>query len=63
MSKREHKAKNPQYLRKIIATAQQRQLSPGLHIVQVRHDDWCALWQGGECNCDPEISMAAPGKN
>lgn len=23
--------------------------------VEVYHDDSCALWTGGACNCDPEL--------
>lgn len=29
----------------------------GLKIVTVAHDDWCAIYKGGYCNCKPEISM------
>jgi hypothetical protein len=25
-------------------------------VVRVAHDDWCAIYNGGECNCDPDIS-------
>ena len=21
----------------------------------IKHDNWCAVWQGGYCNCEPEI--------
>jgi len=63
MKKKESKAKIPNYLKKISATAQQLQLAPGLHIVQVLHDDWCAIWRDGECNCEPEVRLSAPGKN
>jgi hypothetical protein len=23
----------------------------------VKHDDWCRVYKGGECNCDPEIEF------
>ena len=23
----------------------------------VAHDDWCHVYLGGECNCDPEITV------
>lgn len=26
------------------------------HMV-VAHDDWCAFYGGGECNCNPEITQ------
>ncbi len=25
--------------------------------VEVLHDDWCAFWQGGVCDCEPEIRL------
>lgn len=29
---------------------------PGaLYITTVQHDDWCAFWGGGECDCDPDF--------
>ncbi len=32
------------------------QLKPGtVGIVQVKHDDWCRIWQGKACNCTPII--------
>jgi hypothetical protein len=31
-------------------------LSPGLHHVTVRHDEWCDLLAGlGPCNCNPDV--------
>ena len=24
---------------------------------KVAHDDWCNVYKGGECNCDPDISF------
>ena len=24
---------------------------------KIAHDDWCLVYKGGECNCDPEISF------
>lgn len=32
-------------------------MTGGVRHVSVRHDDWCAYFQGGHCNCDPEISF------
>jgi hypothetical protein len=28
--------------------------------VDVAHDDWCAVYGGGYCNCDPDITVRAP---
>jgi hypothetical protein len=30
-------------------------LKPGLLHIGVAHDDWCAIFKGGFCNCDPDI--------
>jgi len=27
------------------------------YITEIRHDDWCAIWGGGICNCDPDIEV------
>ena len=32
--------------------------SPGLWRCEVRHDDWCGIWRGGRCDCDPVIQFA-----
>nr|MBC7245426.1 hypothetical protein [Chloroflexota bacterium] len=29
----------------------------GVHDVDVYHDDWCAIFRGGWCNCDPWIRV------
>ncbi|MFW6388913.1 MAG: hypothetical protein ACOCY9_03295 [Desulfohalobiaceae bacterium] len=26
----------------------------------VLHDDYCAIWKGGACNCDPEVVKGKP---
>lgn len=28
--------------------------------VTVKHDDHCAIWQGGQCDCDPEVVKGKP---
>lgn len=28
-----------------------------LYDAKVAHDDWCLIYSGGECNCDPDISF------
>ena len=40
------------------AVQQARQLigaKPGLYHQYIAHDDWCAIWSVGKCNCDPDI--------
>jgi len=27
----------------------------GLQWADIRHDLWCRIWNGRDCNCDPEI--------
>jgi hypothetical protein len=29
----------------------------GYHQVAVSHDDWCGVFEGQRCNCDPEITV------
>ena len=33
------------------------QPSVGLNDLLVCHDDWCNCFRGGECNCDPDITL------
>jgi hypothetical protein len=32
-------------------------LQPGVSSIRVAHDDWCGIYQGKRCNCDPEVSQ------
>ena len=32
----------------------------GLHMLNISHDDWCDIFDGGLCNCDPDIELAEP---
>jgi len=36
--------------------------APGVYQIDVRHDDWCNIYRGGYCNCDPEIVLRKDGK-
>jgi len=29
----------------------------GYHEVRVLHDDWCGIWTGQRCDCDPDIRL------
>jgi hypothetical protein len=29
----------------------------GYHQIDVAHDDWCGVFQGQRCNCDPDIRL------
>ena len=33
-------------------------LGTGLFVADIRHDSWCAIFQGGACNCDPDVEIA-----
>lgn len=57
------KVKIPRYMRPLIRALKERQVPAGFHRVTVRHDEWCAIWKGGICNCDPEIDLPFPGRN
>ena len=36
---------------KIIPTLTQ----PGVHDIKIEHDDWCLIYKGGFCNCNPDV--------
>lgn len=42
------------YLARLCAVAVQAERG-AVTFVDVRHDDWCDIYDGGFCNCDPEI--------
>jgi len=62
-----------EYLKKIVEANEKVKFQPGkVTHVQVTHDKWCKIFNGGECNCNPDISMIPnpipkktqePGKN
>jgi len=35
---------------------------PGLYITDVYHDDWCAFFDGGVCNCKPDVRTREWGR-
>jgi hypothetical protein len=32
------------------------------YLVDVAHDDWCAIYHGEPCNCDPDIVNRETGE-
>jgi len=50
----------PNYIRALKAAIRSGKLKTAagqvVHI-DVAHDDWCAIFKGGICNCDPEVSF------
>ena len=43
------------YAKKLLRYVEQTTLKSGERHIKVSHDDWCAFFTGGVCNCDPEI--------
>lgn len=56
-------AKVHNYLKKLAQMEQRGQVKVGpagsLNNMTVRHDDWCGVYKGEECNCDPNIEFEA----
>jgi len=49
--------KVPHYLPKILAANPK----PGLSHAYVFHDDWCAIFKGGTCDCNPDVEVRGEG--
>jgi hypothetical protein len=50
----------PGYLARLLAAHRAGAVPPGVRVVEVRHDAWCALLAGrGPCNCDPEVEVGS----
>jgi hypothetical protein len=45
------------YLKKLWKLHQEGKLDPALCKTDIYHDDWCGIYAGGYCNCDPEIEV------
>ena len=44
------------YYEKLMNLVQEGKVPRGrITEVDICHDDWCRIYQGGYCNCDPEI--------
>jgi hypothetical protein len=28
--------------------------------LDIRHDNWCAIYRSGPCNCDPDVELLKP---
>jgi hypothetical protein len=51
------------YYKKLMALYESANLTVGsLNEVDICHDDWCAIYDGKYCNCDPEVKLRAPAK-
>ena len=44
------------YYAKLMALIEEGKIKPGdVNLVRIFHDDWCAIYEGGWCNCDPDV--------
>jgi hypothetical protein len=53
------------YYEKLMRLIERSELPPGrITEVNVYHDDWCRVYRGGYCDCDPEVELRpAPEEN
>lgn len=47
--------KRPKYLDALRQHLRESAAEPGVHHVEVRHDDDCRIFDGAACDCDPEV--------
>lgn len=47
----------PNYLPKLMKFYESHPELRGAISIDVRHDEWCAMYDGQPCNCDPEIRL------
>ena len=53
-SQRKHRQHN--YVAKVEEFIRTHNIPRGkLSMIDIAHDEWCAIHKGGLCNCDPEI--------
>jgi hypothetical protein len=46
------------YFKKLLELYHQGKIrAPDLIEVDVYHDDWCGVYRGQYCNCDPDIEL------
>ena len=52
------------YLAKLRRLIREGKIPPGsTNLVTVAHDDWCAVFRGEACNCNPDVSIRRPENN
>jgi hypothetical protein len=54
MSNKRRLRRPPRYVSSVAQVAAQ-QPPRTVGIVEVRHDEWCRIWQGQACTCEPII--------
>jgi hypothetical protein len=46
------------YLKKIAQLKEEGKLTESqVALICISHDDWCSMYTGAECNCDPDIEI------
>ncbi len=51
-------ARQPNYLPKLIALFDQGKAPPGtVTEAAIAHDDWCSIFRGGVCDCEPDVQL------
>jgi len=49
------------YIKKLLAMREQGLFpASGAASVRISHDDWCDIFTGGACNCEPLIEVREP---
>ena len=50
------------YVKKLLALHRQGKInSPNVFGIDIYHDDWCGVYRGQYCNCNPEIKLRRYG--
>jgi hypothetical protein len=58
--------RQPNYLRKLLFMYRAGALPVNaMHHVEIRHDSWCAHFEGQPCNCSPDVRLrcSVPGNS
>ena len=51
------------YAREVAALVVSAVLTRGeVYAVDILHDDGCAIWKGGYCDCNPAVSVSPAGR-
>lgn len=45
------------YVKKLIEMWDKEKYPPDLYDAFIFHDDWCGIYYGTPCNCDPDIEI------
>jgi hypothetical protein len=51
------KIRHHNYVRKLLYLRRLGLIPNGVHIGDIYHDDWCGIWDGKRCNCNPDIRL------